>query len=785
MSTTPKVNKPHHPKILPADREENGDFISKDEEDLIHRWLKNPIENWLEQNKTKWGGTTGISKEQWLKDNPLKKLNKKDNLVIVEYVDNPDSIKEKIRKVIPLPNKLKYSLIFPDDGRVYALYRGKEPKAAGKPYSAKKRQALGKGAYGVVKLGRVIERDEQVAAKNRAEGVVNLVAVKISEIGKDDKLGKKVFERETRATEKKEKKGKRSLLLKTKTGSFKGYGIMELGANSLQEYFPSIQSYEERLEIALACLKSLKEFQDSNLLHRDLKGPNILYNSETKEIRIVDIGLHVDMDRSKQFTEKRKKVGEKGNFTTAFGVDFYYSPKMNNNNYEYWGPESQSNKKHHKLNPPLNQFSKKTDIYSMGYMFSGPYDFRLLDYLKYDDAIIPSDRKILEKEIQLLINAMTNKNPFKRPSIDECIKEMQIIVNIYKTLKEFEPVDKLLKELNDIRKARKIQPYIYVDEMIEDFQDPIKKKACIDRIRMIDPQEINNNFDLTQRVLAWDGWQYTDPDVVTEVFQTLLNFGAPFVPTIQQMNLGDINLRVHRNPELAALLALKGVDINDDQFIRLFQTPGCRKTCLELLKINDISGKEPNSDSLLEKLITVLSSKMLNDPYNSNTILFKEIMSKKKISTEARSVSTNEPSTSTSTNTSRSTSPIEISKQVISPADVKSLAASDSDNDSSLETRSSPSSTVTPITFSPSSVLVPDASQTTPSSEDHDIPFAPGGPPTVKTKIPTTVVSKATETRKPLLFKKELEESQQKLQPQTVKIKQQKDDGGKQSPRTH
>ncbi|MCP4129804.1 MAG: AAA family ATPase [bacterium] len=78
--------------------------------------------------------------------------------------------------------------------------------------------------------------------------------------------------------------------------------IMEdFGGISLFNYLDSQRiGIEEKLEIAIAVAKSIAAIHKSNVIHKDIKPHNILINTETKEVKIIDFSIAAEVQRETQ-----------------------------------------------------------------------------------------------------------------------------------------------------------------------------------------------------------------------------------------------------------------------------------------------------------------------------------------------------------------------------------------------------------------------------------------------------------------------------------------------------
>ena len=79
----------------------------------------------------------------------------------------------------------------------------------------------------------------------------------------------------------------------------------------------------EKYELCLKIFKAIEEAHNNNVLHRDIKPSNIMYNVETKEVKIIDFGTSkiksiVEQETTLPFYSQNFSAPEvvKGNSTT-------------------------------------------------------------------------------------------------------------------------------------------------------------------------------------------------------------------------------------------------------------------------------------------------------------------------------------------------------------------------------------------------------------------------------------------------------------------------------------
>lgn len=509
--TPPKPSKIAHPKILEADRDNNGDFLSEEQETLIRAWLKQqPLDP----------GTNRIASQ---------KKNKNTDLKILEDVPATAPATGTVKKERTF--RLQYSILIDESGAAYALYKGKESKV-----DAERKLALGTGAYATVKIGRLIKMNEKEAFEDKNQGKVNLVAVKISLI--ELKVDMKIFAREADVIEKIEQKGKRRLYVDKRINQAasnpeikgKGYIIMELGKRSLVNYLNTCYCFETRLALAISCLKNVKFFHDKDLLHRDIKADNFIYNEDakhkTESTTLIDFGMIIDLKRAKEIDKTKNRTG---NIRTEFGLDFYHSKRFRwTEKFPLWSPEARSS-------IMGNWFSKSSDMYAIGELMDGNYGMKLSFILEHYAPIPEDAKKIIQTEIKALSDLMKHVNPHKRPSIEEGIFALTKIMEIYIALKNKQPLDKLQAELAAMRKSINDRFNIYLPEMIDAFKNPFTKiayEARMEECLKKNKADIENNpYLIMSALIALESVPASDSShepVIISVIQSLLTHHAPY-----------------------------------------------------------------------------------------------------------------------------------------------------------------------------------------------------------------------------------------------------------------
>ncbi len=157
-------------------------------------------------------------------------------------------------------------------------------------------------------------------------------------------------------------------------------------------------------DMALSGLEDLQRIHFFHLVHRDIKGANMILDPATRVIKHVDLGLAVSI------------------------VDGSYKDTSLSGTKLYTAPELKKQRKRRDVHPDERVvYKENTDIYAMGIVLKQMFGFR-----NYDDFFTPSSechKRIpdpeMRKEIEQLLDKMTDSNPDKRPTLDKVIKAFE------------------------------------------------------------------------------------------------------------------------------------------------------------------------------------------------------------------------------------------------------------------------------------------------------------------------------------------------------------------------
>lgn len=406
-------------KIISPDSKEGRDIeeeIKKHTEKIIllEKGIKEVQED--QQKRTK-----EIQELEAKKSAPSKKIEelkeKKVNMEKrIEEIDGYFKISRKAEftfktsKGVEKKMKLSRSIIIDNQGHPYALGPGKGTNST----------LLGAGAYGRVKIA------QRLPLSDKDPHGFEFMAVKIQAVDPSDAnyiAKEQKFEVSMPDTA----MGKRKLASKDKA-----YTFMKLGGPSLWSVDKTKFNLADRVKLALSIAKDLKgRFHDKGYINRDIKGGNILVNTETGEGYIIDMGMVINLKKAGELAEKRlgkaltnNKQGtkiegllpldSKSNVKQIDKQLFYQSYRFSGRDidYRYWSPESQSGSQG-------NWFSKSSDIFSLSQVFFSQYDLGILG-----SSELSKLPKYLKDSFEKLKEAMGNDDPFKRPSVDDVISRL-------------------------------------------------------------------------------------------------------------------------------------------------------------------------------------------------------------------------------------------------------------------------------------------------------------------------------------------------------------------------
>lgn len=387
---------------------------------------------------------------------------------------------------------LKYSIYLSDDYKtICAVYRGKGTQENKKEVIVPDKHILGKGSFARVKLGVNIRTKQPIA-------------IKIAELS--DEQSRTAFEREVRGFKKveehyvttkrkKQTRPKKEALSLEKTAYTEKFLVLPPNANSqisekgviitplynmtltaFVEKRKSDQkplSVEEKLNIALLIMLNYKQkFYDKKLLHRDLKGENIMlatHESGALYPKIIDFGTLVDIkDGSEDLSLFEKdevtlmnKAGKQITFEAIKPKEVTFNENDEDATVEellaspyeitsvtspaFAAPESKP------FYEELPSYSYLSDIYSLGVIFESDLELNIL-----------KSSSSAESDFQSLTTHMRQGELQNRPDPDQVIAQLRSILKNHKrqTVSAYSLIEDCNNKLEEYLSAidKKIKP---------------------------------------------------------------------------------------------------------------------------------------------------------------------------------------------------------------------------------------------------------------------------------------------------------------------------------------
>lgn len=428
----------------------------------------------------------------------------KDHSEVVK-LDKKTKIAIPRKKGEPVTGTLSFSVIKgvikDNDGRakeeLYALYRGKM-------------EGLGAGAYGKVKIAQNIRTGEWVAVKiqeieipkgmSKEESAEYLREEKakieteaLAELAVGNGLSEFMVFNEKAPKENKPGYVKGYIILKLLPGmplnqQIEGYiEEVEQDNRNIRAQDPAaplntvdssklITDPLEKLEVGILALEEIKKAHDLDVIHRDLKPHNMMYDRLNKKLNIFDWGLAINLKTEGSRDHTYSNI-------QSIGSPPYMSPEISSSEVRAKQKEEggkmnlreireafikEEGIKKEKLTKTY-VYSKKSDIYSMG-------------------IILRDEMKILEnslanaphqKKLENLVASMTHDDPSERPSVAESIK---ILKEIYEV--RFKAQQERLKKEEAVKLNQFFEKYTNLEAHYkEGFFTKGKKKAYLREIQ--------------------------------------------------------------------------------------------------------------------------------------------------------------------------------------------------------------------------------------------------------------------------------------------------------------
>lgn len=308
---------------------------------------------------------------------------------------------------------LEYSVIFvkrENEVIPVTLYHGKKPEVKpteyNHPNSAEPSEGegflLGEGGFGKVKLGWDETNQEWVAVKIQKMKADNETKIgmaqteqKLSEKAGGSELSRGYLERDM------EEKGTKKIYQVSKVLGKNLYSCLKADIHSKDR----INSLSERLDIAIKMAQKLQEVHNQNIIHRDIKSDNFLYNKNNKEVTLIDFGLANDVN------DKSNKSNIPG-----LGTPGYQAPE---------------------IKPNKSLYSKQSDIYALGVAYQDLFEFHetMGPNPGYPGAVFEDVQghepfpNQLEWKMLNLISQMVASKPEDRGNLPNIMESIRILKN--------------------------------------------------------------------------------------------------------------------------------------------------------------------------------------------------------------------------------------------------------------------------------------------------------------------------------------------------------------------
>lgn len=160
----------------------------------------------------------------------------------------------------------------------------------------------------------------------------------------------------------------------------------------IYKLFPKLSNHDKSVFFTsiLNLLKGLEFFVDNNIIHHDIKMPNMVYNIETGKAKYIDFGL---MNRIDKFIETAKKN------KNARAVSWSYFPtELSCSNEKFFNKDKCSQYKEKMKHPQfLKRVANSFDTYSLTLALWLMFSTILRENMFYDDEFV-KDAKALMKQ---------------------------------------------------------------------------------------------------------------------------------------------------------------------------------------------------------------------------------------------------------------------------------------------------------------------------------------------------------------------------------------------------
>lgn len=280
-------------------------------------------------------------------------------------------------------------LLLTEDHELYAIYKGE-----------KHARALGKGHFGKAKLAQNLKTGEWVVLKilnpHFTKGKSPKYAV--------DKMMRKARHEATNIRELYPDLNS-TVMTHSSSGHLKAQFLLPLAKGNTILTFAknAIMPTIKWLKLSLAMLECIQRFHQSGLFHCDLKPENMVYDPISNTVHAIDVGLSVYQD--------------KPTIKYWHGSSFYSALEIHP---DHWDGEV--------------TFTEKTEVYALGVSIAETLGLKVRLYNESMGLISTKaykhniDNKKMRLELLNLLQSMVETDPEKRPTINEAIDCISLII---------------------------------------------------------------------------------------------------------------------------------------------------------------------------------------------------------------------------------------------------------------------------------------------------------------------------------------------------------------------
>ncbi len=249
---------------------------------------------------------------------------------------------------------------------------------------------------------------------------------------------------------------------------------------------------EDALALTLDLLKALESVHKSNIIHGDINPKNIIYNSTTKLVQLIDFDSCI---------QNGQLASDDESFTVSSGNLLYMSPEQT------------------RLTD--DSIDIRSDLYSLGmslyHLFLGhtPFDAKNRYELTHKQiAFNPSPLHTVNEKIPLVISDIVQKLIHKNPQ-DRYQSDEAVIYDIKQAIKRLRPSG----QIPDFKIATRNRPYVEIDTKVFGRKEELKTL-----------KQVSKNLIKAKPIR---GLVYGDSGIgKTRLIEEFLHYAHPFDPLI-------------------------------------------------------------------------------------------------------------------------------------------------------------------------------------------------------------------------------------------------------------